>query len=169
MRYTGSATERRKSGEVKEVGEILAIERRKILTTERREIFATERRGGARLRRSAAPMQHMSVCGENRLTSLFLLVVLLIILVTKKQCVDKMITDCGNTTQDVEHWADDASKMQIWFPLKSLSSQPSAGTWRVAGEQERALRSPDRDPPASLTAITIVTTRTMKVGSREAG
>ena len=96
------------------------------------------------------------------------MVVLLIILVTKKQCIDKMITDCGNTTQD-EHWADDASKMQIWFPLKSLSSQPSAGTWRVAGEQERALRSPDRDPPASLTAITIVTMRTMKVGSREAG
>ena len=33
-----------------------------------------------------------------------------------------MITDCGNTTQD-EHWADDASKMQIWFSTeKSLLS-----------------------------------------------
>ena len=56
-RHTGSATERSRRGEVKEMGEILA--------TKRREILATERRGGARLRRSAAPMQHMSVCGEN--------------------------------------------------------------------------------------------------------
>ena len=93
------------------MGEILAIERRKILTTERQE--------GGRLRRSAAPMQHMSVCRENRLTHLLLLVVLLITLVCT---VDKMITDCGNTTQ-VEHWADDASKMQIWFSTeKSLLS-----------------------------------------------
>ena len=98
---------------------ILATERPEILATERREILATERRGGARLRRSAAPMQHMSVCRENQLTHLFLLVVLLIILV---RTVDKTITDCGNMTQ-VEHWADDASKMQIWFSTeKSLLS-----------------------------------------------
>ena len=77
-RHTGSATERSKRGEVEEMGEILATERREILATERREILATEilaterreiltttSRGGARLRRSAAPMQHMSVCGEN--------------------------------------------------------------------------------------------------------
>ena len=139
-RHTGSATERSRRGEVKEMGEILATERREILATKRREILATEilaterreiltttSRGGARLRRSAAPMQHMSVCGENSTHRLvFLLVVLLIILVTKKQCVDEMITDCGNTTQD-EHWADDASKMQIWFPLKSLSPQQGLG------------------------------------------
>ena len=34
---------------------------------------------------------------------------------------------------------------------KRITSQPSAGTWRVeAGEHATALRSPARDPPASL-------------------
>ena len=74
-----------------------------------------------------------------------------------------MITDCGNTTQD-ENWAGNANL------VFTVSPQPSAGTWSVlAGEQATALRSPDRVPPANLTASTLVTTRTRKVGRREAG
>ena len=43
MRHAGSATERRRRGEVKEMGKILDTETPEILAAERREILVTER------------------------------------------------------------------------------------------------------------------------------